>query len=289
MLAISEQVTRFTPLGIRFWDPLTDRQVSDGLTVQANPVGRPEKRISAFQTKSQVYAFSGLPGLGDIEDGTIDPLSVPPTDRKSFIVNVQDRLNRYLDVSFAVRLPLPYLGTFLSEQKISPFEGAPPGLYLYSSVSRRLQSRYALVRGNLLDRDLGLPASHALLKLHTDDGEVWFGIADAEGRFVLGLPFPSLGDGFGGSPASTQIPLHQQSWEAELEVCYAPSHRETFPGASVPSYVSLLNQSAAEVFPVDPDASSSTVTRLPVSLQFQRATVVRSEGVSNLIVSPISS
>jgi hypothetical protein len=111
-----EKVSTYTPLGIRFWDPAMDAAVTDGLEVTLRPPNRPDLTRRAFQTLSGVYAFSGLSGLRSLELSDPDlpagehPVESSPPVRYRFIVDVNDRLGRYLPVTF--RVDLPYRGIF---------------------------------------------------------------------------------------------------------------------------------------------------------------------------------
>ena len=58
---MAERVTQFTPLGIRFWDSVLDKQVSDHLLIKAYPTAGFRPVINAFRTASGIYAFQGLP------------------------------------------------------------------------------------------------------------------------------------------------------------------------------------------------------------------------------------
>lgn len=292
MLSVQERFSRFTPLGIRFWDPVADCQIVDGLHVTARAaagianVGSARK-FRSIKTRGSVYSFSNLPGLYDVEIGIVSPEeAITNGDQRQFVIEINDRLNRYLDVAFTVALPLPYRGLFLSDGSGSPVENSPKGFYLYSSASRRLAGQYAQVRGQLRDQLTGQPAAHALVRVITENGESWFGIADTEGQFTVAMPFPDLSAGFGGSPATAQVPLHEQSWNIDLEIGYSPTTLELLPGTDIPNYTSILNQTTANIFPSDPEVSASTVTQLSLLLEFNQPTVTRTDGQSYLFVSP---
>ncbi|HEX7027739.1 MAG TPA: hypothetical protein VF268_10900 [Gammaproteobacteria bacterium] len=287
MLSVQESFSRFTPLGIRFWDPVSDCQIIDGLRVTARAVIGSRKKVSSVKTRGNIYTLSNLPGLHQVETGAI-PLeeAMSLDDKRQYVIEIKDSLNRYLDVAFMTALPLPYRGLFLSDGGGSPAANPPKGFYLYSSVKRRLAGNYAQVRGELRDQSTGEPAAHALVKVLTDSGETWFGLADADGQFVLAFPFPDLSVGFGGSPATTHVPLHEQSWNVGLEVAYSPETLESLAETDIPNYTSILNQSTADIFPSDPEVSSSPVTQLSLLLEFNKTTVARTDGQSYLLVSP---
>jgi hypothetical protein len=286
MLATAEIFSHFTPLGIRFWDPVTDRQIVDGLNVTAYPLENPNKRVNSFRTRSNIYSFSHLPGMRDLEleITPIDAIPSPP-QQKPFVIQIKDSLNRYIDVSFKTALPLSYSGVFLTRISGSPAQESPRGFYLYSSVSRNLPNIYAVVRGELVDNVTGASASHALIKVLTEDNETWFGIADEKGRFVVVFPYPNLADGFGGSPSALRGPLHEQSWNINLEICYSPSSQKVIPGSTVPVYPSILKQSVANIFPFDTAVSSPSLAQLPLLLEFNQPTITKTDGQHILFVS----
>lgn len=287
MLSVQEKFSQFSPLGIRFWDPVEDRQIVDGLQITARAAVGISRKFHSLKTHSGVYTFSSLPGLYDVETGVLSPEeAIAADDQRQFIIEISDRLNRYLDVAFTIALPLPYRGLFLSDGTGSPVENSPKGFYLYSSANRRLAGHYARVRGQLRNQLTGQPATHALVRVITESGESWFGLADAEGQFIVAMPFPDLSAGFGGSPATAQVPLHEQSWNIDLEVAYSPTTLELLPGTDIPNYTSILNQTTANIFPSDPEESASTVTQLSLLLEFNQPTVTRTDGQSVLFVSP---
>lgn len=280
---VLETQTIYTPLGIRLWDPVNDRQIRDGLSVTAAPTLRPQATARAARTYGDVYAFLHLPGLRGLEYG-YTPL--PPISDRAYVVQVADVRGRYLPIAFEVTLPLPYKGVYLSGAAASPAEATPRGLHLYSAVSRVLPSSASAVRGELRTPD-GAPAAHAVVRVETDSGESWYGLADASGRFVVILPYPVLTHGFGGSPASvSHRPLFEQSWSLTLSVCYEPAAQRALPGATVPDYLSVLQQAPAELYTQNPGAGGTPTDHMAVELRFGRHPTVRTQGLSQLLVKP---
>lgn len=287
MLSVQERFSRFTPLGIRFWDPVADRPIIDGLRVTARPSGGVAKKSHSARTRSSVHTFSNLPGLYDVETGIVTPEeAIAEGKQQQFLIEIEDRLDRYLSVAFLIALPLPYRGLFLSDGSGSPAENSPKGFYLYSSANRRLAGNYAQVRGQLQNQLTGLPAAHALIRVMTESGESWFGLADADGHFVVAMPLLDFSTSTGGSPATAQIPLHEQTWNIDLEVAYSPTTLALLPETDIPNYTSILNQSTASIFPSDPEVPASAVTRISLLLEFNRPIVIRTDGQSSLFVSP---
>jgi len=282
-----EELYKFTPLGIRLWDPVFDRQISDALTVSIHPLASVDQKVYAYRTIGDVYTFSHIRGLWDIEFGLTQADAASPPDTRQYVVNISDRSRRYNEVSFLVGLPLPYQGVFLSNHNASPSTTAPKGLYLYSSPMRVVPGWMALVRGELVNQSSGQPAAWALLKLTAEGGETHYGIADAKGRFIVMFAYPVLVEGFGGSPSTPgHRPLSEQSWNLDLEVFYSPGSQISQPGSEVPDYVSILTQQSADIWTEQPGPGVLAVAALPVQLEFRKAIIVRTEGLSALLVSP---
>jgi hypothetical protein len=290
MATVIEQLSTFTPLGIRFWDAALDRQIRHYLRVEAYPISRPQLRRTAYQTLGDVYSFEGLPRMRHIEFRQVPDAESSSAERHPFVVSVVDQQRRFLPIAFEVELPLPYPGLYLSSTTAgSPAEVAPPGLHLYSSVVRPVPSWVAAVRGELHDLAADSPATHAVIRLETLAGDVWYGLSDKQGRFVVILPYPVLIHGFGGSPADPgQRPLLEQEWDLTLSVQYEPSVLRSLPGIDLPDYLSLLQQFTAGVYQQTPEDGGTPLSGLPITLRFDRNPTVRTEGISQLLVSPSS-
>lgn len=289
MLEVSESFTTFTQLGIRCWDPVVDRQVNDALTVTASPLMKPQKKVNALQTPGGVYAFHHLPGMREIEYGYSNTnVSASPATSHGFVVEISDSRNRYVSIAVYIELPLPYAGVFLSNGIGSPGGDIPKGLHLYSSVTRNMSSNIAVIRGELLQQDSRHPAAHALLMLQNESGESWYGVADAQGFYSIVFPYPDLQEGFAGSPADgSSGSLYEQSWELSLSVFYSPSSQQSLPGTNIPNYLSILHQQAAEIWPQQLSEGGSPLTQFPVSLVYNQPAVTKTEGLSQLLISPL--
>lgn len=286
MVHVLETQTTFTPLGIRLWDPVIDRQVRGGLSVTAAPVSRPRAVAHAMRTFGDVYAFLHLPGLRGIEYGFESSTPSSPSSEHDYVVQVSDANGRYLPIAFDVTLPLPYSGVYLSGVAASPADATPRGLHLYSAPTRPLPPSASAIRGELHTPD-GAPAPHAVVRVETDTGEAWFGLSDAAGRFVVILPYPVLTHGFGGSPASLgHRPLFNQVWPLSLSVLYEPAGQRRLPGADVPDYLSVLQQAPADLYAQPPDMGGTPLANIAVELRFDRHPTVRTQGLSQLLVEP---
>lgn len=293
MVRVLERLETYTPLGIRLWDPVTDQPIRDALTVSASPEARPQARVQAMRSYGGVYAFLHLPGLRGLEYGYEPAAPASPALQREYVVQVGDLRRRYLPVAFRVGLPLPYRGVHLSggaaplASPSSPVEAAPRGLHLYSAPTRPVPPSAAALRGELRRAADGAPAAHAVVSVETDTGETWHGLSDAQGRFVVILPYPTLTHGFGGSPPGLgHLPLFEQTWPLLLSVRYEPQAQIALAGAEVPDYLSVLQQAQAEIYAQAPSAGGLPVASIPVELRFDRHPTVRTEGLSQLLVDP---
>jgi hypothetical protein len=301
MLDIVEELTVFAPLGIRFWDPVLNEQIRDGLRVRAWRETGNRRVVEAYRTMTNIYALRDLPGLRAAEypTATAAPPASPPTT-VSYVVQVDDRRERFVEAAFGVDLPLPYRGLYLSGSSASPSR-SPAGFHLYSTARRKLPATIAVVRGELAERAIesdspvGRPARYAVVRveLEAPDSQPHIGLADAEGRFAVYFPYPVPAEDYVVSPpVSPHQPLADQMWNITVEVGYAPGELECLARTEVPNYLSVLTQTAAAIWHQVPASASPPVH--PVAqwegrLQFGRPVVLQTEGLSKLLVSPLGS
>jgi len=290
VVTVFEEINTFTPLGIRLWDPVFDRKIDDAISITATPVINPRKKIKATRTISGIYSFPHLPGMRDIEYEYDDhEITDSPVNRYEFVIEVTDERKRFIDVAFSVELPLPYSGVFLTNIPGSPTGNIPKGLHLYSSNTRKLPANMAAFRGELLQHDSRQPAAHALLRLQQESGESWYGIADKNGFYAIVFPYPELIKDLDSSPAGAMSgSLYDQSWELTLSVFYSPSTWQNLQGADTPNYLSILSQQAAGIWPQPASEGGSAISELPVTLQYQKATSIKTNGLSELLISSLS-
>lgn len=287
---VVEELSVFTPLGLRFWDPAVDGPVRAGLAVRARRAGTLRPVARAYRTRSDVYAFRHLPGLADLEHG-LTPEASPPG--QEYLVEVADARRRYVPIAFTVELPLGYPGLFLVGEPVSPGGAAPEGVFLFSAPSRPIPSHLAALMGDLVDAGTGEPAAHAVVRALFHDGAVGHGVADASGLLVL-LPYPSLEEPFAGPPPSPPASppaagpgttLSDQTWGFALQVSYTPASLVAHPGTDVPDYSSVLEQSPGSVFAVPPEDGGAPAPALAGTLRFGETAVLRTSGRSELLVS----
>ena len=278
-----------TPLGIRFRDVALDEPIADGLVVfvKAKQLDDGPRPVAA--NPSGVFGFHGLPLLHDVEypsRGEV-PIGQPQIP---FVVMVADRLSRFLPAVFGVDVPL---GAALSPPAYDRDPDPAPVLdaYLFSAPARPVTSGFAAVRAQLLDRDTGAPAAHALVRVTLADRSV-LGAADERGRVLVLLPYPLLERLRLGSPpgAGAQAPS-RQSWPATVEVWFRPDLPKPFgdvpmlppPWTTLPGLKGILeNQESAFIWPA---VSGSPATAWTGTLLYDRELVVRTGTTSELWIS----
>lgn len=267
-------VRRASPLGVRFFDALEGRYVSDGLSVTAHPAGQPGRSTRSVSNRSAVHTFHDLPGLASVElpELASTSASVP---RVAYRVEVVDDGRRYLPFSFEVTLPHHGLfelecvpaGASWSEP---PSVGAGAGVTLFSAPTREPPASFARVRAELWDPIRATPASWALVEARAGHGPVQRGMSDADGRVVLFLSYPEPVDVLPGTAPSAfplALPLMEQTWSLELRVYYAPEQATP----RIPDLCSKLAQPLAAAW-----ANASRSEPLgPLELKFGRELTVR--------------
>ncbi|MDA8018135.1 MAG: hypothetical protein MPN21_11875 [Thermoanaerobaculia bacterium] len=289
MVLVLEELTVFTPLGIRFWDPVLDGQVRDSLKVEAWPVPGLRPVARAQRTGSDIYAFHGLPGLLAVEYQLPEASQPSPPAPRPFVVRVIDTARRFLPVAFRVELPLPYRGVFLGASASSPIESSPSGFLLFSSATRVRPPWLGAVRGELVDRVSGEPVANALVRVDVDGEPSRYGLADETGRFAVFLPYPPPVDMLSGSPPGGTPPLGDRTFPITLTVHSVGGGLSPLPGADLPDYGELLRQLPASVWPVAPDDGGVAEPQWHGDLRWGRELVVRTAGDSRLLITPAAS
>jgi hypothetical protein len=271
-----------TLLGMRFRDAVTGAQVRDGLGATARPLagGRPSV---AFRTRSDIYAFARLDGLGPVERGEV-PLDFdgsPGPAQQRFVVTVDDRLGRYLPLTLLVDLPLRYPGLYLEDDPAPPGGVPMDGVRLYRAPAFQPEPWIAAVRGELFDIDRQVPAAHARLRVRLDDGPARDGFADDAGRFLVMAPLPPALADLGASPAVIPEAVSERRWSLSLAVDWDPGAWETPPGASVPDQLSLLQQAPASILT---DTAGPGQDSWSAQVRFRVPLVARTLGQSRLLI-----
>ena len=315
-----ETISIRSMLGLRFRDATTERPVTEGLSVRVRrPTGTgPSTR--AVRTVSGAYVAQGLDGLRPYERTPGDPPDpVPESRRRDHHVAVHDRRGRFVPALFTVRLP------YAPEQSLNGLfpvvdpppeeqldgEGPPePTVYLFSAVQRSVPAGQAVVYADLVAEKNGArtPAAHAVLEVRhslrsgetdgeeggtgdpDDRQEVWFGVADADGRVAVQFPHPQVrleelssddngpggdgppgrgrgrsgrrpGEGTGSAAGREGLSLLTgQRWQVEVRVRYDPSVLRTPGRARRPLLASIFDQGAGTLYETSDGAGTQVQT-----------------------------
>lgn len=208
------------PLGIRFVDDATRRPIG-GLKVEAYPPATPWQRVAAVATRSDVYAFHGLPGLRDFENQTDDDLRwtlESPLSPRPFVVEIQDPAGRFLPARFLAEAPARVEA--LQDSASPPALAALRTEILHSSPSRQPPGGCAVLRAQLFElggRDnREHAAAWAVAEISTQvlNREVTArGAADDQGRLTIIFPYPEpVSVSTGSPPSGSPQLLSEQSW-----------------------------------------------------------------------------
>jgi len=288
-----EKVSVYTPLGIRFWDLAADEAVTDGLEVSIRPPGRSDLRRRAFKTASGIYAFQNLPGLRSLESSDPDlpagahpqPAS-PPFDWR-FVVEVKDRLSRFLPVNFLV--DLPHRGIYPTKALISPPGASLRGFLLFSAPSRQTRSDLAVIQAQLVER-IGpgqvRPAAYAALEIKAPQQYAWKGIADENGAVLVSFPYPPFAAEVAPlSPPPGPPETRIQAWDITIRVYYKSNIVQSRPDsiARLPDLGAILKQPVAQMLRT-PAAVGQT--QLEDRLVFGQPLLLQTTGTSEFWIEP---
>ncbi|MFB6247940.1 MAG: hypothetical protein ABEL97_05150 [Salinibacter sp.] len=215
-----ERVSIRSVLGLRFRDATTERPVAEGLQVTVRRTDGRGPPTRAIRTVSGAYVAQGLAGLRAYERVPADipdDVAEGQVKRTDYLVDVRDRRGRFVPVLMKVALPYTpkrkhrWLYPVFDpppEEEVGG-EGTPePTVYLFSGVQRPVPSGQAVVYADLVEKVEGTwtPAAHAMVEVQHDvrpggpggnsnrnqnREEVWYGVADAEGRASVQFPWPS--------------------------------------------------------------------------------------------------
>jgi hypothetical protein len=276
-----------TPLGIRFWDPATDTQVSDGLTVIAYPDGSRRQPTTAICTASGVYAFHGLPGLRSVEYPQGAPANVgslPPVAR--FRVEVTDSNQRFIPMAFFI--DVPFRGIYPTDLPTSLGTGSPPGFFLFSASTRPSTPLIPAVRAQLserLDSVSERPAAFAVLEVLTPDNDQWLGIADENGTVASLFPYPTFTVSNAASSLMPSAAVPHQNWPLIISVRYQPSALTFVKGSPLPELRSILAQAPASIWTARANPPGQALGTLPATLMFGEELVLRSADEAVVLIS----
>jgi hypothetical protein len=305
-----ERITTQTLLGIRFWDRLLERPVTDGLYVRAQRLSddltqRLGRVVIGQATPGGVIAFSGLHSAERVSSDPADQMWENPPAQRFIAVDVVDRRERYLPLSFVVRIPLNERGAFkgrgdwLDEPLIFPPvpDGQEPGVYLWSAPARPALDGRAVIYAQIVIGDGEEPAAapYALVAVtevvsappargrgrgRAAEPEAvtgplrYAGIADENGILRLPLPYPPVAEPEG----DHYPPLQEQTFALNVTVHYQPGQQTKLPGSEVPNLAALLTQAQAQIGTHwntdDPPALQTNLT-LEKSLRFGQPLILR--------------
>jgi hypothetical protein len=213
------------PLGLRLWDPLFERAVTEGLAAWAYDEALPEVRSTGYANRSGVFAFRNLAGRRALEFGSGDAAywaSAIPQQR-AYTVEIRDPETRFLP--FRLRdVRAPWRGLYSSD--LEP--ASPPDVArvsLFSAPTRIESGPFAVVRAELREPQPGdpkrtRPAPWAIVELDVPGREVPVqGMADRDGRIQLLFPYPEPEGGAFVSPPGGPALLGQE-WRLPLRVLF---------------------------------------------------------------------
>lgn len=287
MATLLERLTVFTLLGIRFWDPVENKQVSQDLDISAWPAANRRLVINAFRTRSGIYAFQGLPGMRSYEnvptrtnhENDTNEVGSSPLEVKEFVVQARDRSNRFLPLRFHVQLPLDYPGVYNPAKDSSPPGEALARVFLFSAPSRPLKPGMAVVRGCLYHSAAKQPAANALVEIQ-HNGRLWHGLADERGCVAIFFPYPAFVEQLGASPPG--LPLTEQVWPLTLRVRFDPSLSRDLAEGEVLTLEALCSQPLVASWS---DEAGPPQLEQPLSLTFGQELILRTGLLSTLNIS----
>jgi hypothetical protein len=275
-----EIVTRTAPLGVRPWDAVSGRAITDGLVLTELRRGR-----AATPNRSGVFVFHDLPGLRESASGSgDDAFWAQPPATASFELELVDLERRFLPFRFAADAPARGLFREQCPHAFSPPEVDVPGVPLFSAPSRLVPPGLAAVRAELWDVELDAPAAWAVLEVTPYGAPAVRGVADAQGRVLVLLAYPEP-HWPGSSPPPGSRALADQTWPLELGVRYDPAGSSPplpDPAAGVaPDLCAVLGQAPATLL----DSLSPATLLTGATLAFGRQLTLRTPGRSDLLVS----
>ena len=225
----SDTLDRVAPLGVRFWDPVEHVFVTDGLVVRVRLAGSRESR-AAKANASGIFTVQNLPRLGAAEVGLGDAAYWAKVATLSFVVEVHDSHGQFMPFSFPAQLPARGLFVWTCALASPPVSGwLADGAPLFSAPARAIAPMRAVIRAQMQDAVSGQFAAGAVLGATVGAGEMVRGVADAQGRVAIVLPypepldFPLVGDGSPPPYAPVGGPFSSYTWPVVLAAQYTPA------------------------------------------------------------------
>ncbi len=219
---IIERLTLVVPLGLRFWDAATRAFVGEGLRVIAYPEHNRSLQLQLLPNRSGVYVLHHAPGLLAFERPPERSSDSAPLAPRRFVLEVSDERRRYLPFTLEADLPHKGLWRPLCLPVLSPPRPGENAIPLYSLPGRVTPAGQVVLRAELWDATNNIPAAWAMVEARAGSAAPARGVADAQGRLTLILPYPEPRfSGLNSPPASTGRQLAQQSWRLQLQAFYS--------------------------------------------------------------------
>lgn len=267
-----DRLTWVAPFGVQFCDSITLAPIRIGLDVVLRLADEPQLLIQAHANSSGILLAHRLPGMAARIAGSGDAefWRHPPASR-DYLVEVRDRMGRYLPLSFHTRLP--QRGLCLPEcLRASP--PASQAIPLYSCPSRPRPLPLATLRGELHDAASNQPVAWALVEAWYHGRMLGRAISDQQGRLLLMFGWPEPEGRTTASPPSPPASAPLFSWQIGLRVFSSG----LLAADAAPDCDLLLSQPA-----VTPLAQLSPPQPLgPLTLEYGRELPLRSDGANCL-------
>jgi hypothetical protein len=283
---VLERLTRVAPFGVRFWDPVLNHAITDGLSVTAYPFDNSARRSALTPNRSGVHVLHHAPGLEAFTFGAGDePFweNLPPVRR--FVIEVTDTQRRFHPAAFIAALPIRGLFGW-DDPSTSPRSTFQPLVPLYSALSRSVPQGMAVMRTELWDARNDGPAAWAVVETQIERQGPLRAVADERGRVAAIFPYPepvlgSVASPLRSPPGDGSRPLTEQTWPVQFRVFYSPR----IPASRFLPLDDVLSQAPATVL-----ASLSPPLPLPeLRLAFGKELIVKSQLRSELLVIPAGS
>lgn len=274
----AERCTLLSPVGVRFYDPVTRETVRDGLVVGVVGADPP---AGVAVNPSGVFSLSRLPGMAAIEQAAGDAAFwASPPMTAAFTVTVDDGLGRFLPCSFVIDAPTRGLAQPACAGALATAAGTTaPVVPLFSSGAREFPGGLGIVRAQLWDSAAGVTAAYASLSVTAGAAAPIVGLADRQGRVAVAVPYPPLSTNLGSPPVGNA--LSAQAWTVALSVSYDPAVAAIGPPGH-PQLCALLSQPVAQALATQSPPVPITSARLLYGTDL----VLRTAGESVLLVQP---
>lgn len=215
-----DRFARLALVGFVFRDASDGAAVADGLDIRLSDPQRTRRSVRLTPTPSGVWTSPHLPRIGSIPSGW--PAAWPSgPSQPAYLVEVEDRLGRFLPARFAAELPLAFddalrrrgryvwptwgvLAGGAAAPRLKPLlpAGPPAGyetdyLPLFPTAARTPPGPRAIVRAHLAYPPAVAggdprPAAWAAVTVAIDGEVAGLGVADGSGAVAVSFPYPAL-------------------------------------------------------------------------------------------------